>query len=377
MVEVDGQGNSLIVLNAWISLEERKRTKTRSFSTVRKLDTAGRELWSSELPFTEDNANAVDLAADSRGNVFVLGARPWLARLARDGEVTSAPVTLEGMDIAHNLAVHEDGGLVVTGKVVGEQPRYPTDAVVAMFDRDGAVSWMRTLDRGPHDDPVCLAIGPEGEIIVGGESSEPAEVWLHKYDSAGNELWTSPVTVAMPSAGGLADIGVFDDGSVIVVGGSGECGSAYGPCVAWVNIYESDGTARWSRPFSIEAEAPTPKRSPPDHPRYAAADSVAIVDGSTAVVIGVRNEDLWQQTFANVAGRKPTCPEQRDCDEPRIYQHSDLIPVHRRIRVDPEGRAILVGDATVSEVEHYGFSPAGSLWIAKTRDPATDLRDLR
>jgi hypothetical protein len=72
-------------------------------------------------------------------------------------------------------------------------------------------------------------------------------------------------------------------------------------------------------------------------------------------------------------GQERACPAERDCDEPHVYQRSGHVPVHRHIRIDPQGYGILVGDASESEIDHYGFSPAGSLWIAKTRTPVTSL----
>jgi uncharacterized delta-60 repeat protein len=169
------------------------------YATV-KYNTNGNELWVARYNGTgNDFDEAVDLAVDDKGNVYVTGRSPagfsntnyatvkynaagveqWAAQYDGSGG---------GFDGAVAVAV-EAGNVFVTGTsqiVNGTGNDYAT----VKYDTNGNEQWAARYN-GPlngSDEAKALAVDKEGSVYVTGSSS--GEYATVKYNAAGTEQWT-------------------------------------------------------------------------------------------------------------------------------------------------------------------------------------------
>jgi probable HAF family extracellular repeat protein len=130
-----------------------------------KYDQSGQIQWRRQ-PFYDDAQLANSVAADSLGNIYVVG------------------ITFGAFDVP----------------VVGNSD----DAFVAKFDSNGAIKWARNFGTSSTDSATDAAIDEHGNVYVIGytygslaeqnqgspTSFARSDVFLRKYDSNGNQLWT-------------------------------------------------------------------------------------------------------------------------------------------------------------------------------------------
>ncbi|HXU84048.1 MAG TPA: hypothetical protein VN914_21785 [Polyangia bacterium] len=129
----------------------------------------------------------------------------------------------------------------------GPTPDLGTDAPPAAGPPPGE-SWARTFDRGMGyaDRARAVAMGADGTVVVAGETQQvmapgDLDVWVRKYDAAGNELWTR--TYDSAPGDGLGD----DQGYAVAVDGSGAVvvtGVAHRKL--WLRRYDPSGTESWT-----------------------------------------------------------------------------------------------------------------------------------
>ncbi|MHB1417266.1 MAG: hypothetical protein ACYC1C_18625 [Chloroflexota bacterium] len=226
------------------------------------------------LPFgtaADDAARA--LAADASG-VYVAGETygalsgqtaagstdAFLRKYSAEGTETWTRQFGNGnQDSAGGIAL--DGGAVyVVGSTYGALADQPwaggTDAFLHKYDADGTLVWARQFGTASTDQANAVAIGAGG-IYVAGDTyralpeqtwAGSADVFLRKYDAAGNVLWTHQFgTAGYDSAKAVAATG----DAVYVAGGIAEP-SAYGD--AFLRKYDADGAEAWTRQFGSTAD---------------------------------------------------------------------------------------------------------------------------
>lgn len=186
---VDSSGNIYITGSSYNSSGD------WHYGTV-KYDTNGNELWARIYDGNRLN-QAIDLAVDSAGNVYVTGA---------------------GFEY-----------------IAGE---WYSDYVTVKYDANGNQLWVKSYDNGANDGAAAIAVDLSGNVYVtGGVSDNYATI---KYDANGNELW-----VKIYGGGSAKAIAVDSLGNVYVTG-SNNGGYAtlkydtYGNEL-WVNSYGGPG----------------------------------------------------------------------------------------------------------------------------------------
>ena len=122
------------------------------------------------------------------------------------------------------------------------------------YDDAGNELWTATHD-GPeatNDEGNGIAADSAGNVIAVGFQSVmdvSRDVWVRKYDPAGNELWTA--TYDAPQHGSDIAHGVAVDGSdAIVVAGSIFRGTQSDN--VWVRKYDLDGNERWTSTYNSD-----------------------------------------------------------------------------------------------------------------------------
>jgi hypothetical protein len=158
-----------------------------------------------------------------------------------------------------SLAVDSEHNVIATGFTYSWLPLSPIgpqggrDVFVAKYTSDGVHSWTRQLGTSASDTGMDVAITDNDDIIVVGETSGQLplaaahlggeDIFIARFDSAGNHLWTKQHGDALDqSASGVA---IGPVGSLYVVGGS-EVPAANHGLDLFIGRYRDDGTSIWT-----------------------------------------------------------------------------------------------------------------------------------
>jgi hypothetical protein len=185
---------------------------------LRKYDPAGNKLWSA-LFGSPDVDESFGIACDATGNIFVTG---WCSG-SIDGITTNlgngdnflAKYNSNGQqlwlkqwgtvnkDTGYSLATDAAGNVYVSGYSTGPlygPPLGERDVFLAKFDGAGNELWGKKIGTTGHDQGWGAVTDAAGNVYVAGETSGPLDgntyaggldVFLTKYDSTGARLWTT------------------------------------------------------------------------------------------------------------------------------------------------------------------------------------------
>ncbi len=192
-------------------------------------------------------------------------------------------------DAANDLAPDGVGGVYAGGITLanlGGINQGLHDVWIARYDIAGNQLWILQFGDTSFDLVDALAADGAGGLYVsgsttsslGGQTAGDADAWLARYDNLGNQLWIRQLgTSGYDVARGLSSDG---SGGVYVAGGTAGNlgGSQFGLNDAWLARYDGAGNQAWIRQFGSSASDSA----------YAAA-----LDGSGgAFVSGWTNGDL-------------------------------------------------------------------------------------
>ena len=217
---------------------------------LRKHDSMGQELWVLQFG-TEEADSGGDLTIDAGGNAYVTGSTfgvlddmdeftedndVYVTKVDPSGNVLWTHQFGSGADQADEgfaVIVDVDGDVYVGGRVSGELPDGATwgglDAFIRKYDSDGNTIWSDQIgsDQGllDNDSAFGLTSDPAGNVYVVGTTAghlpgmtafRVGDVWLRKYSSDGEELWTRQFG-SDEAEDGLR-IALDSDGNLYVVG---------------------------------------------------------------------------------------------------------------------------------------------------------------
>ncbi len=178
-----------------------------------RYDSAGIQTWIRQLGTSVyDQAHAI--APDGLGGVYVSGETSaslggpnagsndaWLARYDAVGNQTwIRQFGSSGYEYATGAAPDGSGGVYVSGDTMGSLggPNAGSkDAWLARYDGAGNQSWIRQLGTSGYDSAFAASLDGSGGVYVGGETlgslggpnAGAYDVWLARYDTAGNQTW--------------------------------------------------------------------------------------------------------------------------------------------------------------------------------------------
>ncbi|MCH8270363.1 MAG: hypothetical protein IH985_04025 [Planctomycetes bacterium] len=182
---------------------------------IARYDGAGNRLWIKQIgTSSKDEARA--LAPDGAGGVMVAGitegslARPnagkadaFLARYDESGnQLWIRQFGSFGIDRANALAPDGAGGVMVAGYTegsIGGLTAGLDDIFLARFDGTGIRLWIRQFGTSSLDRATALATDSMGGVMIAGYTEGTlgggagngggSDVFLARYDEAGNQLW--------------------------------------------------------------------------------------------------------------------------------------------------------------------------------------------
>ncbi len=178
-----------------------------------RYDNAGNQRWIRQLgtgldeyvfAATTDGAGGVYVTGETFGDLGGPNAGfndIWLARYDGVGnQLWIRQVGTSQIDSGNSAVQDGSGGVYVSGWTIGSlggPSAGGQDALLARFDSAGNQLWMRQIGTSARD--VGGAAAPDGtggvfaigctEGNLGGSNAGGFDVWLARYDSAGNQLW--------------------------------------------------------------------------------------------------------------------------------------------------------------------------------------------
>lgn len=164
-------------------------------------------------------------------------------------------------------AVHADAsGVYVAGSTSAAFSGYENsggrDAFVRKFDHNGQVVWTRQFGSTGDDLGSALTSDRSGLYLAGFATGAlpgltalgDLDIYLRKYDSAGNEIWTQQF--GSPDRDAPAFQLVAEPSGIYLMGETG--GSLGGPNAGgndiFIRKYRTDGTSVWTRQFGSAAD---------------------------------------------------------------------------------------------------------------------------
>jgi len=214
-----------------------------------KYDAAGNKLWET---FTSIGYEAFRVGTDAAGNSYVVGRTHSslpdyvTAKYDPNGNEVWTKIYSGGViNRPYALSVSPAGEVAVTGE---SNTANEYDIATVVYETDGTERWVRThtsaIAGGGQDQGNCVALGPTGEVYVGGVSENQPFDWdftLIKYDATGQELWVRDYDSPGPGFDSIDRMALDSQGRIVVVG--------YMDFDMGIIKYDQDGNVLWMDRF--------------------------------------------------------------------------------------------------------------------------------
>ena len=286
---VDAAGNVYVAGDATVKRDVNGHLWPRKEWEIVKYDSQGRQVWAHSERAAADylEAEAVDMAIDPDGNVYVTGSY-GTARLGRAKTdlltVKYAPSgdclwrkTYPGKDFgdvfACRIALDGFGNVYVTGEQYdGDLMNNGTqkDIVTLKYDAAGNEIWCRVYDNAHlNDTPHALAVDKMGNVTIAGQtgwefnrdylvlrySASGSLEWMRTYNGKGNAE-DCAVGVALDRAGNAIVTGCAFDGDPGMHAGtdSDYVTIKYSPAgrALWKGTYDGNGLCDKARLVAVD-----------------------------------------------------------------------------------------------------------------------------
>ncbi|MDO8528058.1 MAG: putative Ig domain-containing protein [Deltaproteobacteria bacterium] len=164
--------------------------------------------------------------------------------------------SFNGRDIGHGIAVDNNGNVYVTGSEEATELNY--NIWVRKYDANGNTLWTRTYNGSANstDEGRGIAVDNNGNVYVTGSeivAGQRSNVWVRKYDTNGNALWTETYNNPANSSDEGHGIAVDNNGNVYV---AGDENVAVQYANIWVRKYDANGNALWTKTYNNPANGP-------------------------------------------------------------------------------------------------------------------------
>ncbi len=241
---------------------------------------------------TISHANAIAIAPNGDiiivGNTFGFGAGGsdfWVLCLSENGSIIWQK-TFGGSDddYANAVAIAPNGDIIVAGDT-SSFGNGGWDTLVIRLDGRGNVKWEKTYGGEDDEYANAVAIAPNGDIITAGSTSSfgagNADIWVMRLNANGNVKWQ--MTYGGPKDDEAYGVALTSGGDIIVSGYTESFGA--GDWDAWILRLSGNGDVIWQKTYggkkSDEINAVTP-----------ASNGDIIVAGDTSS-FGAGGSDFW------------------------------------------------------------------------------------
>lgn len=227
---------------------------------------------------TPHTDGAEGIGQDAEGNLYVVGYTwggqadiigfggydAFVSKFDPSGnEIWTNRFGTPNSDYAWSVAVAKKESLYVLGHTRGALPgqthQGAEDIYLRKFDDDGNEVWTRQFGSEFRDKPSDVEVDDQGNVYVAGVTRVALpgqskigneDVFIRKYDSDGNEIWTRQF--GTQGTDQISNIALDGRGHIYVVGPTsgefpGQTGS--GKYDAYLSQFDVNGNAIWTRQF--------------------------------------------------------------------------------------------------------------------------------
>jgi len=243
------------------------------------------------------------VAADASGYAYIVGTTAgdlgqtnaggydaFLSRFDSGGsEIWTSLIGTSGYELSYSVAVDSSGNAYLSGYTSGDLDGANAggyEAFVSKFDSSGNETWTTQIGSSRDDWGYGIALDASGNVYICGETTGDLDganagskdAFVSKFRSDGNEVWTTQI--------GSSD---YDGGQSVTPDGAGNVyitGTTYGDLDGahgglgdvFVSKFNSEGNEVWTTQFSTSSD---------DFSR-----SVALDAAGNVYISGVTNGDL-------------------------------------------------------------------------------------
>ena len=267
-VAVDGSGNAYI--SGYTSGVIGSSSAGGYDAFLTKFDSSGNEVWSSQIGSSSGDFS-FSVAVDGSGNVYISGSTSgvlgssykgnddaFLTKFDSSGsELWTQQIGTLNWDYSFSVAVDGSGNSYISGwteGVLGDSSAGGRDAFLTKFDSSGDEVWTSQIGSASNDHSLSVAVDGSGNSYIsgltygdlGGTNAGGADAFLTKFDSLGSEVWTSQIgtsgddisrSVAVDASGN-----VYISGYTLGVLGDSSAGGAD----AFLTKFDSLGDEVWT-----------------------------------------------------------------------------------------------------------------------------------
>ncbi len=192
-----------------------------------KLDSQGKILWE-----RTSNGTFTEMAVDSRGNVYVVGAswvktnrnalivkynssgkRVWKKIFSGSGDENFVNISVDRNTLyAIGKTSSSDGD-------IAKENKGGYDALIVKLNHNGKKIWMKTFGGRGNEELRGVSVDKEGDIYVVGKTHTygtdvmySSAALMLKYDSSGELLWNKTINATPKQSENLKDIRALKDG---------------------------------------------------------------------------------------------------------------------------------------------------------------------
>lgn len=172
----------------------------------------------------------------------------WTAKGGGPNQDFARSVAVDGWGNVFLTGAYYDSGSFGGATLPRNAGRY--SAYLVMYDTKGSVAWAKSISPGAGDNAYGYTVvaGSSGEVYVIGISENAYSMFISKYSSSGNVIWTR-----YENGGRAVGSGLSPDGGVYVTGyfTSATFGTntlvSVGDSDAFLAKYDSNGNVLWVR----------------------------------------------------------------------------------------------------------------------------------
>ena len=220
-----------------------------------KTDSNGTETWSRTFGGAEaDLFDRGSVRQTSDGGYIITGythsygageADVWLIKTNANGlEQWNRTFGGEWLDWGHSVQQTSDGGYIIAGRIVSEAG-VPADAWLIKTDSNGNETWNSTFGTDACEYAASVQQTSDGGYVITGRTSSYGagviDAWLIKTDSNGTEQWNR--TFGGPYYDYGYSVRQTTDGGYIIAGSTDERKTV------WLIKTDSNGNETWNRTF--------------------------------------------------------------------------------------------------------------------------------
>ena len=274
-IAVDSGGNAYISGQTTGNFE-RYNPGTDAF--LSRFDPAGNELWTKQIGTSSEYDSSFAVAVDVLGNAYISGGThsnlggtnygggdAFLGKYDTAGnEVWMSQVGTSAADSTWSVAVDSLGNAYIAGRTIGSfdgRNNTEGDAFLSRFDAAGNELWTKQIGTSSGEYGKAVAVDSEGNAYIsghtygnlGGVNAGAYDVFLGKYDTAGNEVWMSQIGTSGADYGSAVAVDLA--GNTYVSGKTyGDLGGPNaGGWDAYLSKFDAAGNTLWTKQFGTSS----------------------------------------------------------------------------------------------------------------------------